>query len=271
MNHDDLAAGCQSFDGAKEVHRANERIPRTTGGRGGIRTLEAVLPPTRFPVARTRPGYATLPDWLSAIGHRPWISTRPHRLTDSPTPSRRRGWDSNPRWLITTPLFESGTFNHSDTSPTRQVYQRGLARRLRNGGGTAKPPGGYRAASRGYAWQDSNLRPLGPQPNALSPELQARIDHFTPDRQRPAAADDLGREGRDSNPRSAFSALNRLAGGPIRPLWHLPRWLCPRLAKGVACTGNQTGKFTTGPAPGRDSIGRHAGVRPHHELDPPPR
>ncbi len=31
------------------------------GGRGGIRTLEAVLPPTRFPVARTRPGYATLP------------------------------------------------------------------------------------------------------------------------------------------------------------------------------------------------------------------
>ena len=25
----------------------------------------------------------------------------------------------------------------------------------------------------GYAWQDSNLRPLGPQPNALSPELQA--------------------------------------------------------------------------------------------------
>ena len=24
-----------------------------------------------------------------------------------------------------------------------------------------------------YAWQDSNLRPLGPQPNALSPELQA--------------------------------------------------------------------------------------------------
>src|SRR5262245_33200433 len=32
-----------------------------SGGRGGIRTLEAVLPPTRFPVARTRPGYATLP------------------------------------------------------------------------------------------------------------------------------------------------------------------------------------------------------------------
>ena len=33
-----------------------------------------------------------------------------------------------------------------------------------------KPP--HRGRLR-YAWQDSNLRPLGPQPNALSPELQA--------------------------------------------------------------------------------------------------
>jgi hypothetical protein len=55
------------------------------------------------------------------------------RLRNSPTSGRisqrqrirrrtckkpwRRGWDSNPRWLLTTPLFESGTFNHSDTSP----------------------------------------------------------------------------------------------------------------------------------------------------------
>ncbi len=31
-----------------------------------------------------------------------------------------------------------------------------------------------------------------------------------------------GREGRDSNPRRTYKALNRLAGGPIRPLWHLP-------------------------------------------------
>ena len=31
--------------------------------------------------------------------------------------SGRRGRDSNPRWLWTTPLFESGTLNHSDTSP----------------------------------------------------------------------------------------------------------------------------------------------------------
>ena len=31
----------------------------------------------------------------------------------------------------------------------------------------------------GYAWQDSNLRPLGPQPNALSPELQAHATRAT--------------------------------------------------------------------------------------------
>ena len=31
--------------------------------------------------------------------------------------SVRRGWDLNPRGLLTLPLFESGTFNHSDTSP----------------------------------------------------------------------------------------------------------------------------------------------------------
>jgi hypothetical protein len=30
-------------------------------------------------------------------------------------------WDSNPRWLITTPLFESGTINHSDTSPRASI------------------------------------------------------------------------------------------------------------------------------------------------------
>jgi hypothetical protein len=209
------------------------------------------------------------------IGHRPSISVRPDRLTDrltdSPTRFWRRGWDSNPRWLITTPLFESGTFNHSDTSPICEVYQRVLAVGARAPMRIAKPPGGYRAACQRYAWQDSNLRPLGPQPNALSPELQARIAHFTPEGQRPAVAGHPGREGRDSNPRSAFSALNRLAGGPIRPLWHLPRWLCPRLASGVACTGFQTEKSTTGPTLSRDPAACQAGERPHHPLDPPRR
>jgi hypothetical protein len=141
---------------------------------------------------------------------------------------------------------------------TNAVSRNGATSTMR----TAKPPGGYRAAGQRYAWQDSNLRPLGPQPNALSPELQARIDHFTPEGQRPAVADQLGREGRDSNPRSAFSALNRLAGGPIRPLWHLPRWLCPRLASGVACTGFQTEKSTTGPMLSPDPSPVRTGIDP---------
>jgi hypothetical protein len=189
--------------------------------------------------------------------------------------------------LIAPPGGEGGIRTHGGSSPhrfsraapsttrtplqptkyTNAVWRNGARTAAR----TAKPPGGYRAASRGYAWQDSNLRPLGPQPNALSPELQARIDHFTPEGPCPAVAGHLGREGRDSNPRSAFSALNRLAGGPIRPLWHLPRWLCPRLANGVACTGIQTQKFTTRPVQSRDSTTRQAGERPHHEVDPPPR
>ena len=205
---------------------------------------------------------------LSAISTDGKLTADSQQLIDS---SRRRGWDSNPRWLITTPLFESGTFNHSDTSPTYEVYQPNLSAQPWNGGRNSKTARRLPGGASGYAWQDSNLRPLGPQPNALSPELQARIDHFTPEGPCPAVAGHLGREGRDSNPRSAFSALNRLAGGPIRPLWHLPRWLCPRLANGVACTGIQTQKFTTRPVQSRDSTTRQAAERPHHEVDPPPR
>ena len=111
------------------------------GGRGGIRTLETVSPPTRFPVARTRPGYATLP-----------------------SVSGRRGWDSNPRRLVTSPLFESGTFNHSDTSPrgsvpnesgagSRESGERGESRwstvESRKPAANQKPPGGNRAAVTG--------------------------------------------------------------------------------------------------------------------------
>ena len=33
----------------------------------------------------------------------------------------RRGWDSNPRYGIRTPDFESGTFDHSATSPKRAI------------------------------------------------------------------------------------------------------------------------------------------------------
>jgi hypothetical protein len=39
-----------------------------------------------------------------------------------------------------------------------------------------------------YAWQDSNLRPLGPQPNALSPELQAPAKCANPILPRPRSA-----------------------------------------------------------------------------------
>jgi hypothetical protein len=53
---------------------------------------------------------------------------------------------------------------------------------------TAKPPGVYRAASQRYAWQDSNLRPLGPQPNApvsagsdaISPSARPEVSGFGP-------------------------------------------------------------------------------------------
>ena len=104
---------------------------------------------------------------------------------------RRRGWDSNPRRLITSPLFESGTFNHSDTSPTREVYQRSRAIRRRNGGRNSKTARQLPGGLSWYAWQDSNLRPLGPQPNALSPELQAQM-RFCAASVQPIAA---GREG----------------------------------------------------------------------------
>ena len=43
----------------------------------------------------------------------------------------QRGWDSNPRWLLTTLDFESSTFDHSDTSPcslrTKILYHMLLA------------------------------------------------------------------------------------------------------------------------------------------------
>lgn len=64
-------------------------------------------------------------------------------------------------------LFESSTLNHSDTSPPRSIP-------IRSGLHQTKKPRAF--ITRGlhmYARQDSNLRPFGPQPNALSPELRA--------------------------------------------------------------------------------------------------
>ena len=44
------------------------------------------------------------------------------RLIGHSSTSPRRGWDSNPRSQIGTPLFESGSLNHSDTSPSFKLY-----------------------------------------------------------------------------------------------------------------------------------------------------
>jgi hypothetical protein len=86
-------------------------------------------------------------------------------LVDGVVAIWRRGWDSNPRGLLTLPLFESGTLNHSDTSPRRilAVCQQKCKAIIRL------------ASLIVYARQDSNLRPFGPQPNALSTELRARL------------------------------------------------------------------------------------------------
>ena len=70
-----------------------------SGGEGGIRTLEGVNP-TRFPVARTRPDYATSPGASFTLA-RQHLSERETRL-------RRRGWDSNPRGLSHPTRFRDG-------------------------------------------------------------------------------------------------------------------------------------------------------------------
>ncbi len=69
-------AGCRSTEernaGSSECFAlaSNQLLP-ACGGRGGIRTLEAVITPTRFPVARTRPNYATLPAGAERVGFEP--------------------------------------------------------------------------------------------------------------------------------------------------------------------------------------------------------
>src|SRR5262245_62457221 len=105
-----------------------------SGGRGGIRTLEAVLPPTRFPVARTRPGYATLPA-AERVGFEP---TEARHLTAF-------------RERHLKPLGHLSTRKYTNQAPR-------TAQRQEN-----RPAA--RAVDRWYAWQESNLRPLGPQPN----------------------------------------------------------------------------------------------------------
>src|SRR3972149_9140545 len=95
---------------------------REDGGGDGLILTRDGLPHTAFPVRRPRP----LGD-LSAGG-----------------PADGEGWrgggDSNPRCLRT-PLFESGTINHSDTSPWERIAKgwagAGWVSRRRESGGRA--------------------------------------------------------------------------------------------------------------------------------------
>ena len=65
-------------------------------------------------------------------------------------------WDSNPRWLVTTPLFESGTLNHSDTSPEKGGDPNGIRTRVSAVRGRRPRP-----LDDGAIWwtEDSNLQP----------------------------------------------------------------------------------------------------------------
>ncbi len=98
-------------DSAPGVPRGGQVIPQRNGGEGGIRTHDE-LPHTAFPVPRPRP----LGD-LSSGEQCGW----------------RRGWDSNPR-CFRTPLFESGTINHSDTSPRKRITRDAVRRPPVSGG-----------------------------------------------------------------------------------------------------------------------------------------
>ena len=123
-------------------HHDHSRGTRRGGGEGGIRTLDG-LPHTAFPVRRPRP----LGD-LSAGDRRG--PGRCATWADGSGSEWRRGWDSNPRCLRT-PLFESGTINHSDTSPPGRIAKRGPDREIRApaaGWPSSGPPTGRRGQAR---------------------------------------------------------------------------------------------------------------------------
>ncbi len=109
--------------------RPDVRPARVAGGEGGIRTRDG-LPRTAFPVRRHSP----LGDLSLGTEYRqPWAANR-HTPTEArgraPGGHRpdvwRRGRDSNPR-CFRTPLFESGTINHSDTSPPVRIPKVGAS------------------------------------------------------------------------------------------------------------------------------------------------
>jgi hypothetical protein len=87
-----------------------EAIGARFGGEGGIRTRDG-LPRTAFPVRRHSPLGDLSPERTKPTGMLP---------AGSGDERWRRGRDSNPR-CFRTPLFESGTINHSDTSPRQRI------------------------------------------------------------------------------------------------------------------------------------------------------
>ena len=139
---------------SERPERANARLgvlaACVDGGEGGIRTRDG-LPRTAFPVRRHSP----LGD-LSGKNEADRQSTG--RLCADEC-RWRRGRDSNPR-CFRTPLFESGTINHSDTSPRREdtkaMIRRALARsslgdvptETAAGGGSRERPSGRRRRRR---------------------------------------------------------------------------------------------------------------------------
>ena len=76
-----------------------------------------------------------------------------------------------------------------------------------------------------YAREDSNLRPLSPQPSALSPELRALVPELIIDslmRVYKVMTAATGGEGGIRTLDRGISLYTRLAGERLQPLGHLP-------------------------------------------------
>ncbi len=150
------------------------------GGEGGIRTRDG-LPRTAFPVrrhsplgdlspdaqsSRARPGSASPSAAMGVQGeggaeHRSARTAkcvseerRRQRTHWAPIAVRRwrRGRDSNPR-CFRTPLFESGTINHSDTSPRERIPK--------DAGRPGRRLDRKRVSARGRARRGAPPRPAG--------------------------------------------------------------------------------------------------------------
>ena len=115
--------------GREDHSRPDLRLGHVCGGEGGIRTRDG-LPRTAFPVRRHSPlgdlslrtEYRQPQPATRSLVNREREDRRGQRTPGRSAGARRwrRGRDSNPR-CFRTPLFESGTINHSDTSPRQRI------------------------------------------------------------------------------------------------------------------------------------------------------